>query len=427
MKNTRLKFIFSILVVLFCLYVAIPSTFPIKFSLGGFNVDQNFSKSFLNQDLKLGLDLVGGSRLTYQANLEGRSGAEREEAVEALLRVIEKRVNLFGVSESSVLRSSFGGNERIVVELPGIDDLDSAKQLVGKTAQLVFAEVKGENELASTDLTGSDLRSARVAYDTVSGAPVISIEFTDEGSRKFEELTGRNVGKPIPIVLDDQIISAPVVNEKIIGGKAQISGDFDVETAKSLSVQLTAGALPVSISLVEERTIGASLGESAVVASVTAGMIGLGLVAAFMILIYRKLGIIACIGLISFAIISLAIYKLIPITLTLPGIAGFLLSVGMAVDSNILTFERFKEEKAKGLPVAAAMELAFGRAWDSIRDANIATLIAAFILANPLDWNFLNVSGPVRGFAYTLALGIFVSLFTGVFMGRNMVRLFIKK
>jgi preprotein translocase subunit SecD len=427
MKNLRLKFFFSVLVVLFSLYVAIPTSFPVKFSLGGFSVDQVFTKSFLTQDLKLGLDLVGGSRLTYQANIEDRTGAEREEAMEALLRVIEKRVNLFGVSESSVLRSSFGGNERIVVELPGVDDLDSAKELVGKTAQLIFAEVKGENELSPTDLTGSDLKSARVAYDTVSGAPVISIEFNEEGSRKFEEITGRNVGKPIPIVLDDQIVSAPVVNEKIIGGKAQISGDFDVETAKSLSVQLTAGALPVTITLVEERTVGASLGESAVIASVTAGLIGLGIVGLFMVLVYRKLGIIACVGLVSFAVISLAIYKLIPITLTVPGIAGFLLSVGMAVDSNILTFERFKEEKSKGLPVSAAMEIAFGRAWDSIRDANIATLIAAFILANPLDWSFLNVSGPVRGFAYTLALGIFVSLFTGVFMGRNMVRPFIKK
>lgn len=383
-------------------------------------------------DLSLGLDLSGGSHLVFEADTGGLHSSRKEQAIKSLRNVIEKRVNLFGVSESNVQTSSFEGKDRIIVELPGINDPKEATALIGQTAQLLFAEIvetpdaSPSSEIVPTDLTGADLKSASTVFDQNTGKPSVSIEFTDEGSSKFEEITSRNIGKPVAIILDNDIISAPQVNEKIIGGKAQISGGFTVEEANKLEVQLNAGALPVPVRLVEEKTVGATLGTDSITKSVKAGLVGLVMVMVFMILLYGKYGIIADIALIIFGVITLAIYKIVPVTLTLPGIAGFLLSVGMAVDSNILIFERLKEE-IKNRPMASALEVSFGRAWDSIRDANIATLVTAFILANPLDWSFLHVSGPVRGFAITLALGIGISLFTGIVVTRNLMRLFIGK
>ena len=255
---------------------------------------------------------------------------------------------------------------------------------------------------------------------------MVSLEFSKEGAEKFARLTEKNVGKPLAILLDGVPISAPIVQEVITGGQAQISGNFSLDEAKNLAIQLNAGALPVSIKLVEERTVGASLGAESVKASIRAGLIGLSMVLLFMIAAYGRLGLVANIALIIFGILTLALYKLIPVVLTLPGIAGFLLSVGMAVDANILIFERFKEEK-RHRDFANALEVSFGRAWDSIRDANIATLVTAFILANPLDLSFLHTSGPVRGFAVTLALGIGISLFTGIVVSRNLLRVFIRE
>lgn len=391
-----------------------------------------FGKTF---NLSLGLDLSGGSYLAFEADTSNLPIEKKDQAIKSLRNVIEKRVNLFGVSESNVQTSEFEGKNRIIVELPGINDPKEASALIGQTAQLLFAEVKevlNENEatpssqISPTDLTGADLKLAETVFDQNTGKPSVSIEFTEEGSKKFEEITARNIGKPVIIILDNDIVSSPQVNEKIIGGKAQITGNFTVEEANKLEVQLNAGALPVPVKLVEEKTIGATLGADSVNKSIKAGVIGIIMVSLFMILIYGKYGIIADIALIIFGIITLAIYKLVPITLTLPGIAGFLLSVGMAVDSNILIFERLKEEM-KNKPIKTALEISFGRAWDSIRDANVATLVTAFILANPLDWSFLHVSGPVRGFAITLALGIAISLFTGIVVTRNLMRLFVKE
>jgi preprotein translocase subunit SecD len=259
-----------------------------------------------------------------------------------------------------------------------------------------------------------------------SGKPVVQLQFTTDGATKFEKITGDNVGKPVAIILDNQIIEAPVVQEKISGGQAVISGNFTTDSAKQLAIELNAGALPVPVKLIEEQTVGATLGAESVTKSIQAGLVGLSMVLLFMILSYGWLGVVADVALIIFGIITLALYKLIPVTLTLPGIAGFLLSVGMAVDSNILIFERFKEEKLKR-PFADAMEMAFGRAWTSIRDANVATLVTAFVLANPFDWTFLQTSGPVRGFAITLALGIIISLFTGIVVSRNLLRVFVKE
>jgi len=417
-----------------------PATLPLKFRIGSFEIDKEFRRESLNfsigrfefkneRDLKLGLDLAGGSHLVFEADTMDLSNEEKEQAMESVRGVIERRVNLFGVSEPNVITSEFEGKNRIIVELPGISNTKEALDIIGRTAQLVFGEVEGEGEsqtLVPTNLTGADLKRAQVVFDQTDGQPAVSLEFNEEGAKKFEEITQKNIGLPVAIVLDSEVVSAPIVQQKIIGGSAQISGEFSQEEAKNLAIQLNAGALPVSINLVEERTIGATLGADSVQKSTRAGLIGLSMVLVFMVLAYGWQGLIADIGLIIFGVATLALYKIIPVVLTLPGIAGFLLSVGMAVDSNILIFERFKEEKAKR-NYLDALETSFGRAWDSIRDANIATLVTAFVLANPLDWPFLHTSGPVRGFAITLALGIGVSLFTGIFVSRNLLRLFTKK
>lgn len=383
-------------------------------------------------DLTLGLDLAGGSHLVFETDTSKISSEKKKTSLSSLKEVIERRVNLFGIAEPNVQTSNFEGKDRIVVELPGVKDTKQAVDIIGKTAQLVFATVQLPESTESaefmipTDLTGADLAESSVAFDKTGGQPSVSITFTKEGGEKFAKITEENVGKRVAIILDNQIISSPVVQEKITGGQAQITGNFTLDEAKKLSIQLNAGALPVPIQLIEERTIGATLGVESVAKSVKAGIVGITMVCLFMILAYGRFGLIADLGLIIFGVLTLALYKLMGVVLTLPGIAGFLLSVGMAVDSNILIFERFKEEKGQ-ISVANALEVSFGRAWDSIRDANIATLVTAFILANPLDWSFLHTSGPVRGFAITLFMGIVVSLFTGIIVSRNLLRIFIKK
>lgn len=417
-KNLLVKTILIFLLTVACVYISL-----------GYSI---FGKKF---DLSLGLDLSGGSHLVFEADTTQFEASKKEIAIKSLRNVIEKRVNLFGLSESNVQTSSFEGKDRIIVEMPGINDPKEASSLIGQTAQLIFAEViempgeKGaspSSQIVPTNLTGADLKLATTVFDQNTGKPSVSIEFNDEGSKKFEEITSRNIGKPLAIVLDNDMVSAPMVNEKIVGGKAQISGGFTIDEANKLEVQLNAGALPVPVKLVEEKTVGATLGTESISKSIKAGLIGLTMVMLFMILLYGKYGVVADVSLVIFGIITLAIYKVVPVTLTLPGIAGFLLSVGMAVDSNILIFERLKEE-IKNKPLSMALEVSFGRAWDSIRDANVATLVTAFILANPLDWSFLHVSGPVRGFAITLALGIGISLFTGLVVSRNLLRLFVQK
>lgn len=409
-KRLGLKIFIILGIFLASLYIAVP-----------------FTKPLLNYELKLGLDLVGGSYLVFEADTSALEESEKQEALQALREVIESRVNLFGISEPNIQLSSFEQSTKVIVELPGIKDTQEAINLVGKTAQLQFLELDDEGNPKLTDLTGANLQSSGVSFDQVSGNPVVTLKFDEEGAEKFAEITKRNAGKRVPIALDDQIISAPIVETEIRGGSAIIKGDFDLEEAKELSIQLNAGALPVPIKLVSERTIGASLGTESVQKSLRAGVYGILLVFLFMIIFYGKLGLIANIGLVFFGVITLSLYKLIPVVLTLPGIAGFILSVGMAVDSNILIFERFREEKQKGVNLIYALETSFDRAWDSIKDANIATLVTAFILANPLNWSFLHTSGPVRGFAITLGLGIGVSLFTGVFVSRNLLRLIIRE
>lgn len=397
--------------------------------IGGYRLDLNFFGLQAKRDLRIkeGLDLQGGLRVTLLAKTENIAPEDKAAAVESARNIIEKRVNLFGVSEPNIYTSKVGGEDRIVVELPGVTNAEEALDLIGQTAQLDFREESGSADnlqLSPTDLTGKDLKRAQVVFDKSTGQPQVALTFIDEGAKKFEELTQRNVGKPLAIFLDNQLLTAPTVQQVISGGEAVISGQFTVDEARNLTIQLNAGALPVPIEILEQQNISATLGQVSVEKSVKAGLVGLLLVATFMILYYSRLGVLAVAALIIYGLITLGLYKLIPVTLTLAGMAGFILSIGMAVDSNILIFERMKEELRAGKSLKGAMELGFGRAWDSIRDANIATLITTFILFNPFDWQFLVTSGMVRGFALTLGLGILVSLFTGIVVTRTLIRVF---
>lgn len=419
-------------------YVSLPQSFSLfGKKITRPNLDFKIGNLSLKRDIKmhLGLDLAGGSQLTFEADMSKVSSDKQTDALTGVRNIIENRVNMFGISEPTVQTSVFDGKDRIIVELPGVSDTQSAVNLIGKTAQLIFVEIKESTKsgsaspsatLSETNLTGADLKSAEVVFDKNTGKPSISIQFTDEGGKKFAEITKRNIGKQLPIILDNQVISAPSVQEEITGGSAQITGNFTIDEAKQLVIQLNAGSLPVPVNLVQESAVGATLGSQSVKESLIAGIVGITMVCLFMIIEYGWLGVIADLGLYVFIVVTIALYKIIPVTLTLPGIAGFILSIGMALDGNILIFERFKEEKPRH-EFHQALEIAFGRAWNSIRDAYTATLITCFVLANPLDWSFLNTSGPIRGFAITLGLGILISLFSGIFVSRTLLRLFVKE
>src|SRR3989344_1236186 len=339
-------------------YISLPREIPLKINFANFNLEKTIKRydpdlSFgsinikKNFDLALGLDLAGGSHLVFEADTAGLNDDRKETAITGVKEVIELRVNLYGVSEPNVQASTFEGKDRIIVELPGVKDTSEAVELIGKTAQLTFAQTGTEDEpgIIPTELTGAELKRADVAFDETTGKPNVSIEFNEKGAELFSSITEKNIGKPLAIVLDGQIISAPVVQEKITGGSARISGEFTLDQAKNLAIQLNSGALPISVKLVEQRTVGAVLGAESVQKSVQAGLIGVMMVFVFMVLAYGRLGFIADLALLIFGVLTFALYKLIPVVLTLPGIAGFLLSVGMAVDSNILIFERFKEER----------------------------------------------------------------------------------
>jgi preprotein translocase subunit SecD len=381
---------------------------------------KNYSK-----ELKIhkGLDLAGGSHLLYEADTSGVDAKEVGSSMISLKNVIDRRINSLGVSEPLIQTGKIGDKNTLIVELPGVSDIEKAKALIGQTAQLKFAldltADESGNPVVSPEnlvLSGSELKRADVEFDKQSGLPTVKLTFNDTGRDKFAAATKANVGKPIYIMLDNQIISAPVVQGEIPNGEAIITGDFDIKQAKDLVTLLNGGALPVSIKLIEQRNIGATLGDESIKNSLVAGLIGLGLVAIFMIGQYRGPGVIAVVALIIYSLITVALYKLIPVTLTLAGIAGFILSIGMAVDANILIFERMKEELRAGKTRTAALEAGFKRAWSSIRDSNVSSLITAGILM----WFG---SGIIRGFAFTLAIGIIVSMFTAINVSRTLLRL----
>jgi len=338
---------------------------------------------------------------------------------------------------------------------PGVEDPAEALQLVGQTAQLEFqlvsqapatlsaellADESGEiseeaiqqamNQqvvMQPVGLTGAQLKRSSVQFDQTTGEPNILMELNDEGRDIFARVTEEHTGEMLGIFIDGGLLMAPVINTPILNGQATITGGFTLDEAQQLSIQLNAGALPVPITVLEQRTIGASLGNQAVEQSVRAGLVGLSMVVLFMILYYGVKGLLASFALIIYALLTLAVYKTLGITVTLPGIAGLLLSIGMAVDANILIFERMKEELRLGKPFDRAMDLGFGRAWDSIRDANLATIMTALVLVNPLNLPFLNTSGAVRGFGVTLLIGVAISLVTGVFVTRTFLEFFLKE
>ncbi|MBU0579267.1 protein translocase subunit SecD [Patescibacteria group bacterium] len=448
--NLRI-FLFIIVLTVISLYISLPSNIPIHLSLFGKQINQEilvpsfdvtiFGKRIQKEfKLKKGLDIQGGMQVVLKAKMNEIAAEDRETAIESAKEVILRRVDLYGINEPSVITSKMGEEYRLLIDLPGVSDPNQALQLVGTTAQLDFrlqnldlatpeatySAIAFFNQFERTNLTGKQLKRALVQFDPQTNEPVIALEFDDEGRKLFGELTKQNVGKVLAIFLDDMPIAMPKINSAILDGRAIMTGGFDLEEAKQTAIQLNAGALPIPIEIIEQRQLGASLGQAAVEKSVIAGLIGIGLVMIFMILLYGWKGLIADLALLVYGILTIAVYKVIGVTLTLPGIAGMLLTIGMAVDANILIFERMKEELRLGKPWKRAMELGFGRAWDSIKDANIATIMTALVLINPLDFSFLNTSGMVKGFGVTLFIGVLLGLFTGVVVTRTLMRVFLK-
>jgi protein-export membrane protein SecD len=371
---------------------------------------------------KLGLDLVGGSHLIYKIDFEKVPDNQRSDTASGLRDTIERRVNAFGVREPQVTISQAAGDYYLNVDLAGISDLTQAINEIGSTPYLEFSEeeVSGTSTVfKSTGLTGKYLTGSKLDFNQTTGQPQVALEFNDEGAKLFEQITERNVGKRVAIVIDRTIISDPVVNEKISGGKAVItSPTFTIQLARSLAQNLSYGALPAPINLINQQTVGASLGKDSLNKSILAGIIGTILVMLFMIIYYRFFGFLASIALIIYAILSLTVFKFF-VTMSLAGIAGFLLSIGMAVDANVLIFERTKEELRRGLSRTSAIKEGFKRAWPSIRDSNVSTIITCLILYN-LTSSF------VKGLALTLLLGVVVSLFTAITVTRNLMAVSVK-
>jgi len=448
-KSSRV-FILIILLVLVCGAVALPQNYRLNFNVFGRQIDYTISGPVLNfnlfgkpihQEFKLkqGLDIQGGMQVVLQAQMENIPAEDRAQAIESARSIIERRVDLFGVSEPVVQTSQQGDEYRLIVELAGVDNPEQALSLIGTTAELEFllqdatpsaeATISAQaffDQFKPTGISGKQLKRSTVQFDQQTGAPIIGLEFNDEGRQLFAEVTKNNVNSVLGIFMDGFPLMLPTISTPILDGQAVITGQFTVDEAKDLSIQLNAGALPVPIQVLEQRQIGASLGQRSVQDSLRAGLIGLGLVMLFMVLYYGIKGLLADLALVVYAVITIALYKVLGVTITLPGLAGLILSIGMAVDANILIFERMKEELRLGKSRVQALELGFGRAWDSIKDANLATIITALILINPFELQFLNTSGLVRGFGITLFIGVLVSLVTGIVVTRTLMRLFLK-
>lgn len=418
------------------------------------------------KEYSLGLDLQGGVHLVYEADLSNIEESLQAEAMASLRDAIERRVNFLGVSEPVVQVERGEGSERLVIELAGVTDTDEAIAQIGETPHLEFKEPRPEEEqvriiqqafpdqaaqgltgagpdqnycnppnpqiidfvqqitgedpcFKATQLSGQYLDRASVAVDQTTGQVQVSLQFDEEGSKLFEDITERNLGSTVAIYLDGRPVSLPTVNQKIVGGQAVITGSFTADEARDLARNLNAGALPVPITLISQQRVGASLGEQSLNDSLFAGMIAIASVLLFLIAMYRFSGSLAVVSLLVYLATLLAIIKFIPITLTLAGIAGLILSIGMAVDANILVFERLREEFKEGVEnVGLAIDRAFSRAWPSIRDGNISTLLTAVIL-------FYFSTSFVQGFALTLGVGLLVSLFTAMVVTRYMMKVFL--
>lgn len=357
--------------------------------------------------IKLGLDLSGGAAIVYQAEKEDVTAEEMASAVS----LIQRRLDRKGWTEGE---ASMQGSNRIRVEIPGIEDAETAVTELGQTAQLVFVDEDGK-----VLLTGSDVANAQmsVGSSTKNGPsePYVSLEFTAEGKELFAEATAKNIGKRIAIVMDDQVVSAPTVNVEITDGKAMITGSFTSEEAEEMAVRIKEGSLPFNLSVIEMNNVGARLGANAVETSMKAAIIGVCLVLLFMLIAYRVCGFAADWALVIYIGLEILALNLFNVTLTLPGIAGIILSVGMAVDANVIIFERLKEEVLKGKTLRSAVDNGFSRALPAILDGNITTLIAAVVL-------FFMGTGTIRGFAQTLMIGIVVSMFTAIVITRLIMK-----
>jgi len=457
--------IFVLVVALFCAFLDYPNAWnksvdwlnakknQVGFLQGLPNIPQFFNMSF-----RLGLDLQGGTHLVYEADLSQIGSASVNDAMQGVRDVIERRVNAYGVAEPVVQIDTVGQHHRLIVELAGIKDINQAIKMIGETPFLEFKEERPTAErdqildktvgtttsaqikdqicqnpsmlitylraygsgndpcFMATDLNGKFLGGAQVNFDQNTYRPLVTLQFNSEGASLFEEITKRNVGKPVAIYLDGEPISIPRVEEAISGGKAQITGNFTEQEVKTLAQRLNAGALPVPIKLVNQETIGPSLGQKSLQASLLAGIIGLAAVILFMIFWYRLPGFVAALALLIYTAILLTLFKLFSITLTLAGIAGVILSIGMAVDANILIFARMKEELRWGKTLAGAIDEGFKRAWTSIRDSNVSSLITCLIL-------FWLGTSMIKGFALTLSIGILLSLFSAITITRIFLKL----
>lgn len=357
--------------------------------------------------MKLGLDLQGGAHIVLEG-VDSELGEVTPDRIQAARGVIENRINALGVSEPIV---QVDGRNRIIVEIAGAANIDEAREVIGKTAVLKFVDPEG-NEV----LTGNDVEKASVAQNPSGGGFVVTLKLKGDGPKKFHEATSKWVGQPIYILLDDEVISAPVVQEPIPGGEAVITGNFTAEEAGRLATLINGGALPIKLVEVEARMVSATLGADSIAKSLRAGWIGLVGVLLFMILLYRIPGLLADLALGVYAILNMVVLLAIGAVFTLPGIAGLLLGIAMAVDGNVIIFERIKEELRKGKGLRSGIDAGFHRAYVTVLDSQVTTAIAAAIL-----W-YLG-TGPVRGFAITLFVGTVLSIFTAVTFTRWLVKL----
>ena len=432
--NRRNLIILTLIIILFALGLAevLVKNSP---SIQGGNPGNN------TLGMRLGLDLSGGTRLVYKADLSQIGNESTASAVKGAMDIITRRVDAYGVSEATIQKL---GSDQIVVQLPGVRDVEAAINLIGSTAQLEFKELvydsSGNAVLDSNGystwkpatgidssgkevpLTGQYLkRNAQVVFATNTNAPEVSFEFNSEGATLFGQITGRLINKPLGIFLDNQLISSPTVRAQI--GASGVIENIPLDEARNLAILLNAGALPVPLTGPIERTsVDPTLGADSIRKSLIAGAIGLALVIMFMMIYYRLPGVLASVALIMYGILMLALFKLIPVTLTLPGIAGFILSIGMAVDANVLIFERLKEELRSGRTLGVAGETGFNRAWPAIRDSNITTIIACVILY----WVGSALAEPrMMGFALTLGVGVALSMLSAIIVTRTFIRLLV--
>ncbi len=418
--SLRLKFAIIVLLAIVTAALAYPREDLIFRAIGFKNV---------HLGVEQGLDLKGGAQLVFQADFSKTPSDQRSTALASLITVMERRADIGGTNEVTVQSI---GNNRVSVSLPGVKNVHDAISQIGQTANLTFVSVNAQNnQTTPTGVDGKDIQSATADYDPTRDQPVVDLTLKPgESTKKFGDVTTQlsQSGNLLLAELDGQPTFGPATTQPITNGQAVLSGNMDINTARKIADEITAGALPVPVTLVEQSTIGPTLGQESVQQSFVAGVVGLGIVALFMLMYYRLAGALAVIALFIYSTITLSLYKLsvlVPgytIVLTLAGIAGFILSIGMAVDANILIFERMKEEIRAGKSFVSAIEVAFDRAWTSIRDSNVSTLITCLILY------VTSSSTPIiRGFAVTLGLGVLVSMFTAVVVTRTLLRVVIRQ